>query len=111
MKLDGKRFYRCVCDSWFLNTTWLTVIKGVYARKRWLGQGVYVYVPTLLSGPVENLNVFQLYTNACPELHSICSIVFASSLNGAIGMGPKQNNKKLWVNKHHEMKGNHLRAF
>lgn len=46
--------------------------------------------PTLLPGPVENFDVFQLYTNACPELHSICSIVFAASFNGAIGMSPKQ---------------------
>lgn len=51
--------------------------------------------PTLLPGPVENFNVFQLYTNACSELHSICSIVFAASLNGAIGMSPKQKTTKL----------------
>lgn len=43
-------------------------------------------LPTLLPGPVENLDVFQLHTNAGPELHSICSIVFAASFNGAIGM-------------------------
>lgn len=45
-------------------------------------------VPTLLPAPVENLDVFQLYTNASPELHSICCVVFATSLNGAIGMSP-----------------------
>lgn len=52
---------------------------------------MYVSFPTLLPGPVKNFDVFQLYANACPELHSICSIVFAPSLNGAIGVSPKQN--------------------
>lgn len=50
---------------------------------------VIMRVPTLLPGPVENLDVFQLHTDAGPELHSICSIVFAASLNGAIGMSSK----------------------
>lgn len=50
--------------------------------------------PTLLPGPVEHLDVFQLYTNASPELHSICSVVFVASLNGAIGMRPEQTKTK-----------------
>ncbi len=49
-----------------------------------------VCVPTLLPCPVEDLDVFQLYTNAGPELHSICSVVFAASFNGAICVSPKQ---------------------
>lgn len=44
----------------------------------------------MLPGPVENLDVFQLHTNTSPELHSICSIVFVASLNGAIGMSSKE---------------------
>lgn len=51
---------------------------------------VFLRVPTLLPGPVENLDVFQLHTDAGPELHCICSIVFAASLNGAIGMSSKE---------------------
>ena len=52
-------------------------------------------VRTLLSSSVENLDVFQLYTDASPELHSICRIVFAASLYGSIGMSPEQNKIKL----------------
>ena len=52
-------------------------------------------VPTLLPGSVENLDVFQLHTNSSPELHSICSIIFAASLNGAIGMSPKKKTDQL----------------
>lgn len=44
----------------------------------------------MLPGPVENLDIFKLHTNASPELHSICSIVFAASLNGAICMSSKE---------------------
>lgn len=47
-------------------------------------------VPTLLSGPVENLDILQLHSNASPELHGISGIVFASSLDGAVGMGSKK---------------------
>lgn len=45
---------------------------------------------TLLPGPIENLDVLKLYTNARSELHGICSIVFAASLNRPIGMSPEQ---------------------
>ena len=55
----------------------------------------FLCAPTLLPGPVENLDVFQLHTNASPELHSICSIVLVASLNRAIGMSPKQKAAKL----------------
>lgn len=43
---------------------------------------------TQLSVSVENLDVLQLHTNACPELHSIRRVVFVSSFNGAVGMSP-----------------------
>ena len=49
----------------------------------------FVHIPTLLPGPVEHLDVFQLHTDASPELQCICSIVFAASLNGAVGMSPE----------------------
>lgn len=55
----------------------------------------FVCFPTLLPGPVEDLDVFQLYTNACPELHGICSVVFAASLDGAIGVSSAQKTIKL----------------
>ena len=58
----------------------------------------FVCFPTLLPGSVENLDVFQLHTNTSPELHSIRSIVFAASLNGAIGMSPKQKTTNPRVN-------------
>ena len=48
---------------------------------------------TLLSGSVENLDVFQLYTNAGPELDRICGVVFVASLDGAIGMSPRGQHK------------------
>lgn len=46
--------------------------------------------PTLLPGPVENLDVFQLHTNAGPELHRIRSVVFVASLDGAVSMSPER---------------------
>lgn len=55
---------------------------------------VFVHVSTCLSGSIENFNIFELYTNACPELHSICSVVFVASLNGAISMGPKKQEQE-----------------
>lgn len=56
-------------------------------------------VATLLPGPVENLYVFQLYTNASPELHSIRSVVFAASLDGAVSMSPEQKINSTIQNK------------
>lgn len=56
---------------------------------------MFLSVPTCLSCSVENLDIFQLYSNARPELHSICSIVFVASLNGAVSMGPKKGGKNV----------------
>lgn len=53
-----------------------------------------MFVFTCLSGSIEDFNIFELYTDACPELHSICSVVFAASLNGAISMGPKKTEQE-----------------
>lgn len=74
----------CVCEGLVLYTCMDQPIVPVRTF-----MPVCFLCPTLLSGSVENLDVFQLYTNASPELHSICSVVFAASLNGAIGMSPK----------------------
>lgn len=61
-----------------------------------------MFVFTCLSGSIEDFNIFELYTDACPELHSICGVVFAASLNGAISMGPKKNRTRIKqsVNEH-----------
>lgn len=45
-------------------------------------------VLTLLSGPVEDLDVFELHPNTSPQRHRVCGIVFTSPLYRAIGMRP-----------------------
>lgn len=49
---------------------------------------------TLLPGPIENLDVFQLYTNTSPQRHRVCGVVFVASLYGAISMCPGSNVKQ-----------------
>lgn len=71
----------------------------------------FLFPPTLLPCPVENLDVFQLNTNACPELHSISSVVFVASLDGAICMGSKQQTKTLRVSEQHNTIMNLPRDF
>lgn len=41
---------------------------------------------TLLPVPVEDLDVFKLHTNARSQRHGVCGIVFASTLDGAVGV-------------------------
>ncbi len=50
---------------------------------------------TLLPGPVENLDVFELHPNTSPQRHGVCGVVLAASLYGAISMrpGPKEAEK------------------
>lgn len=51
---------------------------------------------TLLPGPVENLDVFELHPNTRPQRHRVCGIVLAASLYGAISMRPgSKQTKKL----------------
>lgn len=47
-----------------------------------------VYIFTLLSGLVEDLDVFQLYSNTSPQRHRVSGIVLAPSFNRAISVGP-----------------------
>lgn len=51
-------------------------------------------IHTLLSCTVEDFNVFELYTNACSQIHHVCDVVLVSSLDGAIGMCPIANRKR-----------------
>lgn len=50
---------------------------------------------TLLPGLVENLDVFELYADAGPELHGIRGVVFAASLYRTICMSPNNNKRTI----------------
>lgn len=43
---------------------------------------------TFLPVSVEDLDVFELDANACPQGHRVCGIVFAPALDGAVGVSP-----------------------
>lgn len=58
--------------------------------------------PTLLSGPVEHLDVLELDADASPELHSVCGVVFVASLNGAVCVSPEQKATKAKQSLHSE---------
>lgn len=47
-------------------------------------------VLTLLPGPIENLDVFQLHPDTSPQRHRFCGVVLVASLYRAISMCPSK---------------------
>lgn len=46
---------------------------------------------TLLSGPVENLDVFELHANPSSQRHRVGGVVLVASLNRAVSVRPVSN--------------------
>lgn len=50
---------------------------------------------TFLPVPVEDLNVFELDTDARSQGHRVCGIVFAPTLDGAVGVSPRGKGRAM----------------